>query len=107
MGELGFGRRLLWIGFVGPDRCMIKAISQVPLGSAADAMLAASVMTGLQDVLADFPEGTTVAMLFTRPARGPISHSDRQWWTLLTGWRGNSGSRSSRSFAPTTKRWCW
>ena len=31
MGQLGFGQRLLWIGFVGPDRCMIKAISQVPL----------------------------------------------------------------------------
>lgn len=85
MGELGFGQRLLWIGFVGPDRCIIKAISQVPLGSTANAMLAASVMTGLQDVLADFLEGTTVAMLLTRPGRGPISHLDRQWCTLLTG----------------------
>lgn len=84
MGELGFGQRLLWIGFVGPDRRMIKAISQVPLGSAANSVLAESVMTGLQDVLADFPKGTTVATLLTRPGLGPISHLDRQWSTLLT-----------------------
>jgi hypothetical protein len=84
MGELGFGQRLLWIGFIGPDRRMIKAISQVPLGSAANAVLVESVMTGLQDVLADFPEDTTVATLLTRPGLGPISHLDRQWSTLLT-----------------------
>ena len=32
MGPLGFGEKLLWVGFVGPDRRMVKAISQVPLG---------------------------------------------------------------------------
>jgi hypothetical protein len=84
MGPLGFGQRLLWVGFVGPDRCMIKAFSQVPLGSRANARLAESVMSGMRDVLADFPEGTTVALLLTRPGVGPISHLDRQWSTLLT-----------------------
>jgi hypothetical protein len=84
MGPLGFGQRLLWICFVGPDRCMIKAFSQVPLGSGANAVLAESVVSGLQDVLPDFPEGTTVALLLTRPGTGPISQLDRQWSTLLT-----------------------
>ena len=32
MGPLGFGEKLLWFGFVGPDRCMVKALSQIPLG---------------------------------------------------------------------------
>ncbi|HEX2285245.1 MAG TPA: hypothetical protein VHI10_10570 [Mycobacterium sp.] len=84
MGELGFGQRLLWVGFVGPDRCMIKAISQVEVGSRANAELADLVMSGVRDVLADFPEGTTVALLLTRPGFGPISHLDRQWSSLLT-----------------------
>jgi hypothetical protein len=84
MGPLGFGQRLLWIGFVGPDRCMIKALSQVPVGARANAALAESVMSGIRDVLTDFPEGTTVAVLLTRPGIGPISHLDRQWSTLLT-----------------------
>jgi hypothetical protein len=84
MGPLGFGQRLLWIGFVGPDRCIVKALSQVPLGSTANAGLAESVMSGVRDVLADFREGTTVALLFTRPGPGGISSLDRQWSTLLT-----------------------
>jgi hypothetical protein len=32
MGPLGFGEKLLWVGFVGPDRRMVKALSQIPLG---------------------------------------------------------------------------
>jgi hypothetical protein len=84
MGPLGFGQRLLWIGFVGPDRCMVKAISQVPLGSRANTRLAESVISGVRDVLADFREGTTVALLLTRPGVGTISHLDRQWSSLLT-----------------------
>jgi hypothetical protein len=84
MGPLGFGQRLLWICFVGPDRCMIKAFSQVPLGTGANAVPAESVMSGRQDVLPDFPKGTTVALLLTRPGTGPISHLDRRWSTILT-----------------------
>lgn len=91
MGPLGFGQRLLWVGFVGPDRCMIKAYSQVPLGSRANAQLAALVMSGVCDVLADFPQGTTVALLLTRPGAGPISHLDRQWASLLTDTAGEYG----------------
>jgi hypothetical protein len=84
MGSLGFGERLLWIGFVGPDRCMVKALSQVPLGSGPKRPLVESVMSGVRDVLADFREGTTVALLLTRPGPGPISNMDRQWSAMLT-----------------------
>jgi hypothetical protein len=84
MGPLGFGEKLLWIGFVGPDRCMVKAISQVPLGPRPRPRLADSVMSGIRDVLADFRDGTTVALLLTRPGRGAISDADRTWSKLLT-----------------------
>ncbi|MCV7279433.1 hypothetical protein H7J88_07215 [Mycolicibacterium flavescens] len=83
MGELGFGQRLLWVGFVGPDRRMIKALSQVELRATANADLADEVMTGVRDVLADFPDGTSVALLLTRPGVGPVSGLDRQWAALL------------------------
>lgn len=91
MGPLGFGQRLLWVGFVGPDHCMIKALSQVPLKARADSALAGVVMSGVHDALADFPTGTTVALLLTRPGVGPISHLDRDWATVLTDAAGAHG----------------
>ena len=84
MGPLGFGEKLLWIGFVGPDRCMYKTLSQVPLGSRPKRGLVESVVSRLPRVLNELEQGTTVAMLLTRPGPGPISHLDRQWSSLLT-----------------------
>lgn len=84
MGPLGFGEKLLWIGFVGPDRCMYKTLSQVPLGSRPKRGLVESVVSQLSRVLNGLETGTTVAMLLTRPGPGPISHLDRQWSSLLT-----------------------
>jgi hypothetical protein len=84
MGPLGFGQRLLWVGFVGPDRRMIKAFSQVPLGPRPKSRLVDSVTSGIADVLAEFGKGTTVALLLTRPGRGGISQADREWSELFT-----------------------
>jgi hypothetical protein len=84
MGPLGFGERLLWIGFVGPDRCMVKALSQLPLGPRPRRRLVETVVSQLPGVLSGFKDGTTVAFLLTRPGRGPISDADRVWATLLT-----------------------
>ena len=83
MGPLGFGEKLLWIGFVGADRCMVKAISQIPLGPRPKPRIVDSAMSAIRDVLADFREGTTIALLMTRPGRGGISDADRQWSELL------------------------
>lgn len=83
MGPLGFGGRLLWIGFVGPDRCMIKALSQIQLSPRPMHNVIEATMAALPDVLAGFPEGTTVALLLTRPGKGPISPADREWAALL------------------------
>jgi hypothetical protein len=84
MGPLGFSEKLLWIGFVGSDRRMVKALSQVTLGGRPRPRLADSVMSGVSDALAGFRSGTTVALLLTRPGRGPISDADRTWSELLT-----------------------
>jgi hypothetical protein len=83
MGPLGFSERLLWIGFVGPDRRMVKALSQVPLGPRPRRPIVASTMAALLEVLGGLKDGTSVALLLTRPGRGPISDADRQWATLL------------------------
>lgn len=91
MGPLGFGEKLLWVGFVGPDRRMVKAISQVPLGPRPQPRLVDSVMSGVADVLAEFKEGTTIALLLTRPGRGGISEADRQWSELLAEAAGHFG----------------
>jgi hypothetical protein len=84
MGRLGFGERLLWIGFVGPDRRMIKALSQIPLPPRPRRPILVSTMTALVDVLDGLKDDTSVALLLTRPGKGPISDADRQWARLLT-----------------------
>jgi len=41
-------------------------------------------MTAVLDVLDGLMQDTTVAMLLTRPGRGPIADADRRWAALLT-----------------------
>jgi len=84
IGPLGFSERLLWIGFVGPDRRMVKALSQVPLGPRPRRPFVKTTMTALLDVLDGLKDDASVALLLTRPGKGPILDADRQWSTLLT-----------------------
>jgi len=84
MGPLGFGERLLWIGFVGPDRRMVEALSQIPLPPRPRRPIVVSAMAALLDVLDGLKDETSVALLLTRPGRGPISDADRRWAALLT-----------------------
>lgn len=84
MGPLGFGERLLWVGFVGADRRMIKMLSQVPLGPRPKRGVVETVLRSLRDVSRGLAPDTTVALLLTRPGRGPISIADRRWSALLT-----------------------
>ena len=41
-------------------------------------------MAALLDVLDGLKNDTTVALLLTRPGKGPISDADTRWATLLT-----------------------
>lgn len=85
VGPLGFGERLLQFVFVGPDRRMIKVLSEVPVTASPDRGLMADLMAALREILAKADDGTTVALLMTRPGVGAISAADRQWSVVLTG----------------------
>lgn len=84
MGPLGFGERLLWFGFVGPDRRLTKMLSQVPIGPRPRGRILRNLMSALRTLLDDMATGTTVALLLTGPGRGPISPADRLWTKALT-----------------------
>ncbi len=79
MGPLGFGERLLWLSFLGPDRRLIKALSHVPVGPRPQSRILKNLMSSLRMVLDGMAPGTTVALLLTGPGRGPISPADRLW----------------------------
>lgn len=84
MGPLGFGERLLWFSFVGPDRCLIKVLNQIDIPLSPDERIGVEVFSMLRAVLDGFEPDTTVALLLTRPGTGPVSNADRRWVTMLT-----------------------
>jgi hypothetical protein len=84
MGPLGFEQRRLWYTFVGPDRCLIKMLSEVPISPRPLGGILWNLMSTLRTLLDDLASGTTVALLLTGPGRGPISSVDRLWSKALT-----------------------
>lgn len=83
MGPLGFGERLLRFGFVGPDRRLLKVLSDMPIGLNPASTPLENLMTALSVLVADVGEGSTVALLLTRPGVGGISNADRRWSAAL------------------------
>src|ERR1700756_755450 len=69
MGPLGFGQRLLWIGFIGPDRRLVKALSQLAVNPRPRARILKNLMSALRTRLDDMAPGTTVALLLTGPGQ--------------------------------------
>ncbi|OHV00246.1 hypothetical protein [Mycobacterium talmoniae] len=85
MGPLGFGERLLWFGFIGPDRRFIKMLNQVPIGPRPQSRPLKNLMSALRTLLRDdMPAHSSVALLLTGPGRGAVSSADRVWSTQLT-----------------------
>ncbi len=84
LGPLGFGQRLLWIGFVGRDRRLYKTMTQLPMPPRSRRDYVDDVLVRLHWILYEFDLGTTPALLLTRPGVGGISQLDRQWAALLT-----------------------
>ena len=85
MGRLGFGERVLWVGFVGPDRRMLKLLVDLARPARADTALTDGLMEELSAVLdEEMAPGTTVALLLTGPGRGPVSLLTRQWASALS-----------------------
>ena len=83
MGPLGFGERLLRFVFVGPDRCMIKVLGDVPVAKRPEPQPIRNLFEALREILAKTDDGTTVALLLSRPGCGGVSNADRQWALLL------------------------
>src|SRR4051812_40894893 len=50
MGPLGFGEKLLWIGFLGPDRRLVQALSQVAIGPRPHSSASTDLMSMLRTV---------------------------------------------------------
>jgi hypothetical protein len=84
MGPLGFGERLLWIGFVGRDRRLYKTMTQIPMPPRPRRDYVDDVLVRLHWILYEFEPGTNAALLLTRPGGGGISQLDQQWAALLT-----------------------
>jgi hypothetical protein len=84
MGPLGFGQRLLWVGFVGRDRRLDKTMTQIPMPPFPRRDYVDDVLTRLHWILYEFEPGTTPALLITRPGTGGVSELDQQWVDLLT-----------------------
>ncbi|ORV19108.1 hypothetical protein [Mycobacterium celatum] len=84
MGPLGFGERMLWFAFVGPDRCLTKVLSHLPIRPRPHPEILNNLMSALRTLLDDVASGSTVALLLTRPGRGPVSPADQVWSKELT-----------------------
>ncbi len=84
MGPLGFGQRLLWVGFMGRDRRLYKTMTQIPMPPRPRRDFVDDVLVRLHWILYEFEPGTTPALLITRPGVGGLSELDRQWAALLT-----------------------
>jgi hypothetical protein len=84
MGPLGFGQRLLWVGFLGCDRRLYKTMTQIPMPPFPRRDYIDDVLVRLRWILYEFEPGTTPALLMTRPGVGGVSDLDRQWAALLT-----------------------
>ncbi len=83
MGPLGFGERLLRFVFVGPDRCFVKILTDVEIGTRPDPDLVGNLMSALAELLDDREPGTMVAFLLTRPGRGRVTEADREWASVV------------------------
>ena len=106
MGPLGFGERLLRFAFMGPDRCLVKFLADVEIGSSPNRRDMGNLMSALHTLLADMDAGTTVALLLSRPGRGGVTRLTADGPTSSPNSPVNSVCRWSRSFAPMTRRWC-
>ncbi|MGO9506786.1 MAG: hypothetical protein ACLPXZ_05390 [Mycobacterium sp.] len=84
MGPLGFGQRLLWIGFLGDDRRLMKTMTQMPIDAVPTPCICRDLMSKLQFVVDGMLWDINIALLLTGPGRGGISPADRQWATSLT-----------------------
>lgn len=103
MGPLGFGEKLLWIGFLGPDRRLVKTMSQLPIGPRPRAAILKNLMSALRTLLDDMAPGSTVALLLTGPRRR-TGLVDRPGVVEVVDRDGRTIRRTSRADFPRQRR---
>jgi hypothetical protein len=59
-GPLGFGERLLWLTFIGSDRCLIKVLHRIPIPLTPKGRYGRELLVMLRGVLDAFEPDTTV-----------------------------------------------
>lgn len=85
MGPLGFSRRRLWLAFIQPDGTMNPALTQIDdIPGRADATTCAPLLDVCAHIVGEDLDGGSVAILYSRPGRHPMSADDRSWARGLT-----------------------
>lgn len=80
MGELGFGKRTLWVQLIGPDDRCHPAIMQIDhIPDRPDAEFLAHLMQTCNGLLVELPPDCRIAMLLSRPGRRELTSGDRAW----------------------------
>jgi hypothetical protein len=91
MQELGFGERLLRFVFVGPDRRLLKVLTDIEIGVRPSRGVIDDLMSRLRTVVDGLGEGHSLALLLSRPGRDGVSTNDRRWCAALTAAAGSFG----------------
>lgn len=94
MGPLGFSRRRLWILFLAPDGRVAPVLPTIDdVSGRADTGDCGPVVRICADVLESNLPGGSVAILYSRPGRGPVSEDDRTWARGLAAAAAREGVR--------------
>lgn len=79
MGPLGFTTRRLWIMFIDTDDEAMPQLTEIDdIPYEIDARLCEPLMHMCEHLLDEFVPGGSVAMLFSRPGRNPMTQGDRR-----------------------------
>ena len=76
--------RRIWIGVIDADRHMYRDVTYWPMGPKPRQHTVDDALGRLRGILDKLEPGMTVALLITRPGRGPASPADRKWCSMLT-----------------------
>ena len=85
MGPLGFGSRKLWLMFLDIDQLPVTQLTQIDeIPYEVDPAQCQSLLEVCRLLLLDTVPGGSVAILFSRPGRNPMTQADRQLARALT-----------------------
>jgi hypothetical protein len=94
MEPLGFSTRRLWIMMIDADNQPVPQLTEIDeMPHDLDAGLCAPLMEVCEHLLSSIVPGGSIALLFSRPGRNPMSAEDRQVARSLAAAALGSGIR--------------